>query len=81
MEIETPLLGQDAVPQAEAADRLAAFWDRTYTEYNVAKALSLERVDVLPGGSRGHGRSADLAGAVGVRQGFGPMIMFMLSSS
>ena len=29
VEIETPLPGQDAVPQAEAADRLAAFWDRT----------------------------------------------------
>ena len=37
------------------------------------KALSLERVDVLPGGSGGHGRSADLAGAVGVRQGLGPI--------
>ena len=32
VEIETPLPGQDAVPQAEAADRLAAFWDRAYTE-------------------------------------------------
>ena len=73
VEIETPLPGQDAVPQAEAADRLAAFWDRTYTEYNVAKAFSLKPVDVLPGGSSGHGRSADLAGAVGVRQGLGPI--------
>ena len=71
VEIETPLPGQDAVPQAEAENRLAAFWDRAYTEYNVAKALSPEPVDVLPGVSRGHGRSADLAGAVGVRQGLG----------
>ena len=63
VEIETPLPGQDAVPQAEAADRLAAFWDRTYTEYNVAKALSSELVDVPPGASGGHDRSADLAAA------------------
>ena len=73
VEIETPLPGQDAVPQAEAADRLAAFWDRMYTEYNVAKALSPEPVDGLPGGSGGHGRNVDLAGAVGVRRGVGPI--------
>ena len=73
VEVETPLLGQGAVPQAEAADRLAAFWDRTYTEYNMAKALSPEPVDGLPGGSGGHGRNADLARAVGVRQGLGPI--------
>ena len=37
IEIHVPLPGQHAVPQAEAADRLSAFWDRAYTEYNVAK--------------------------------------------
>ena len=40
VEIESPLPGQHAVPQAEAADRLAAFWDRAYTEFNVTKVLA-----------------------------------------
>ena len=46
------------MPQAEAADRLSAFWDRAYAEYNVAKAMSPELTDV--------------AGSVGVREGLGP---------
>ena len=70
-----PLPGQHAVPQAEAADRLAAFWDRAYTEFNVAKAMS----PGLPGDTWKDGvcgpcaqSSGDLAGAVGVRQALGP---------
>ena len=38
MEIDAPLPGQHSVPHAEAAERLAAFWDRAYTEYNMAKS-------------------------------------------
>ena len=73
IEIDVPLPGQHAVPQAEAADRLAAFWDRAYTEYNVAKAMSPGQADAPPSGPRPCAQSAgDLAGAVGVRQGLGP---------
>ena len=34
------------LPQVEAAGRMASFWDRALTEFNVAKALSPE---ALPG--------------------------------
>ena len=80
VEIETPLPGQSVVPQAEAAGRLAAFWDRAYTEYNVAKAMCPALGAAAPGapcsasaaapGAPGSA-SADFAGAVGVRQGLG----------
>ena len=43
VEIGAPLPSQHAAPQAEAAERLAAFWDRAYTEYNVAKTMSFEQ--------------------------------------
>ncbi len=81
VEIEVPLPGQHAVPQAQAADRLAAFWDRAYTEYNVAKAMCSEASDGPPGFAGAapsasplapRSASLDLAGAVGVRQGLGP---------
>ena len=32
VEIDAPLPGQHSVARAEAAERLAAFWDRAYTE-------------------------------------------------
>ena len=51
IEIHVPLPGQHAVLQAEAADRLPAFWDRAYTEYNVAKAMSSELA--APGSASG----------------------------
>ena len=77
IEIDVPLPGQHAVPQAEAADRLAAFWDRAYTEYNVAKAMSPGLPEAIPtGGSPAPGlasaASGASAGAVGVRQALGP---------
>ena len=77
VEIDAPVPGQHAVPQAEAADRLAAFWDRAYTEYNVAKAMSPGLPGAIPtGGSPAPGlasaASGASAGAVGVRQVLGP---------
>ena len=75
------------MPRAEAAERLAAFWDRAYTEYNVAKAMvpappACDTGDGRPGAaSRAEGEQegrpparcpGDLAGAVGVRQALGP---------
>ena len=65
MEIDAPLPGQHSVPHAEAAERLAAFWDRAYTEYNVAKAMAPAEGPPAP-------CPGDLAGAVGVRQALGP---------
>ena len=41
VEIEVSLPGATVVPQTEAADRLATFWDRAYTEFNVAKATAV----------------------------------------
>ncbi len=81
MEIDVALPGQDAVPQAEAADRLATFWDRAYTEFNVAKFDSPEAREALSSGPDagqampvGSMRSAggELAAAVGRRQALGP---------
>ena len=52
VEVEVPLPGQHAVPQAQAVDRLAAFWDRAYTEYNVAKAMCPAPSDGPPDAAR-----------------------------
>ena len=41
VEIEVSLPGASVVPQTEAADRLATFWDRAYTEFSVAKAMAV----------------------------------------
>ena len=41
IEIDVPLPGQHAVPQAEAADTKAAFWDRAYSEFKVANAMAV----------------------------------------
>ena len=40
VEIDAAPPGAEVVPEPEAADRLAAFWDRAYTEFNVAKVLA-----------------------------------------
>ena len=40
MEIEYVPEGVTVVPESEAADRLAAYWDRGVTEFNVAKAIA-----------------------------------------
>ena len=71
MQIDVPLPGQHVVPQAEAADRLATFWDRAYTEFNVAKAISPDAGQAMPANMRCGG--GELAGAVGIRQALGPI--------
>lgn len=63
VQIDAAPPGAEVVAEAEAADRLAAFWDRAYTEFNVAKTLASE-VPTQPGSS-----SSD----VGVRQYLGPV--------
>ncbi len=45
-EVEVPLDDVTVLPQVEAAGRMASFWDRALTEFNVAKALSSH---ALPG--------------------------------
>ena len=40
VEIDAAPPGAEVVAEAEAADRLATFWDRAYTEFNVAKAVA-----------------------------------------
>jgi hypothetical protein len=40
IEIDVVPEGVTVGPQSEAADRLAAFWDRGFTEFNVAKAMA-----------------------------------------
>ena len=35
--------GVTATPHSESANRLAAFWDRGFTEFNVAKAMAGKR--------------------------------------
>ena len=62
VEIHAAPPGAEVAAEAEAADRLAAFWDRAYTEFNVAKTLAAE-ASTQPGSA-----SSD----VGVRQYLGP---------
>ena len=45
VEIDVVPEGVTVVPQSEAADRLAAFWDRGFTEFNVAKAMASCRAE------------------------------------
>ena len=40
VEIEVPVQGETVLPHEEAATLMAAFWDRVYTEFNVAKAVA-----------------------------------------
>ena len=42
VEIDAAPPGAEVVAEVEAADRLAAFWDRAYTEFNVAKTVAHE---------------------------------------
>ena len=63
------------VPQwshSAAADRLATFWGRSFTEFNVAKAMAAREVEAecRSEGSAWAGLSA-MATAVGVRQQLG----------
>ena len=49
--VRVDITPSDAVPlpQAEAANLLGAFWDRVYTEFNVAKHLAPEDLRAVPG--------------------------------
>jgi hypothetical protein len=62
VEIDAAPPGAEVVAEAEAADRLAAFWDRAYTEFNVAKTVAHESFTQPSAASRD----------VGVRQRLGP---------
>ena len=39
VEIAVPIDGETVMPQEDAASLMAAFWDRAYTEHNLAKTL------------------------------------------
>ena len=70
MEIEVAPEGVTVVPQSEAADRLAAFWDRGITEFNVAKAMAgKEAVSAESSGVQGWTDLSTLANAMGIREG------------
>ena len=70
VEIEVLPDGVTVIPQSEAADRLAAFWDRGFTEFNVAKAMAAKEADsTKPSGASAWADLSALATAVGVRQG------------
>ena len=62
VEIDAAPPGAEVVAEAVAADRLAAFWDRAYTEFNVAKTVAHESF------TRASAASHD----VGVRRRLGP---------
>ena len=62
VEIDVNVPGQRVVPQAQAAEQLAAFWDRAFTEFNVAKPFD---ADVC------QDNSAGMASAIGPRQALG----------
>ena len=72
MEIDVAPDGAAVVPQSAAADRLATFWGRSFTEFNVAKAMAAREVEAecRSEGSAWAGLSA-MATAVGVRQQLG----------
>ena len=70
IEIEVLPDGVTVTPHSEAAERLATFWDRGFTEFNVAKAVASE----LPGSASNPDAStwadlSSLAATVGVREG------------
>ena len=62
VEIDSAPPGAQVVAEVDAADRLAAFWDRAYTEFNVAKTVAHETFSLPSAASRD----------VGVRQRLGP---------
>ena len=68
VEIDVVPDGSAVVPEAAAADQLASFWDRAFTEFNVAKAMA--------GGAASPGSAwagaSTMASVVGVRQQLGP---------
>ena len=57
------------LPQTEAANLMACFWDRVISEFNVAKALH-QSTQALPGGPSVES-SAEMASATGLRQKLG----------
>ena len=67
VEIDVVPDGSVVVPEAAAADQLASFWDRAFTEFNVAKAMGGR---VASEGSAWAGVST-MAPDVGVRQQLG----------
>ncbi len=69
VEIEVLPDGVTVTPQSEAADRLAAFWDRGFAEFNVAKAMAgNEAESTKPSGASAWADLSALATEVGVRQ-------------
>ncbi len=64
-EIEVQLEDNLVLPEAEAAGRMASFWDRVITEYNVAKALCTE--DDSGGVDSGGATDTTLRGDIGPR--------------
>ena len=62
VEIESAPPGAQVVAEVDAADRLAAFWDRAYTEFNVAKTVAHDTFSLPSAASND----------VGVRQSLGP---------
>jgi len=40
VEVEVPIEGETVLPQEQAASMMSAFWERAYTEVNLAKAMS-----------------------------------------
>ena len=73
VEVEVLPEGVGVTPQSEAADRLAAFWDRGFTEFNVAKAMAIKEAEVEPSSASSSTWTAlsALATDVGVRMRLG----------
>ena len=67
VEIDVVPDGAVVVPEAVAADQLASFWDRAFTEFNVAKAMA---AGTASQGSAWAGVSS-MATDVGVRKQLG----------
>ena len=44
VEIEVPIEGDTVLPQEQAASLMSAFWERGYTECNLAKAISVAQM-------------------------------------
>ena len=72
VEIDVVPPGAEVAPQAAAATRLAIFWDRAFTEFNVAKAMAITEGQAGPQStsSSSAGLGA-LAAEVGLRQAMG----------
>ena len=67
VEINVALPGAEVVAEAEAADRLATFWDRAYTEFNVAKTVADQFITRQGAASRDIGMRQCLGPAEGAR--------------